>query len=99
MAEHAHLVRVTEFQPRDGKRDAAVAEMHALVEEFRNLEGCFGAQVCSVQEDGGSLAVISRWESQQALEKLRGTDVARQVQERIAPLVQGSGETRHYVSM
>jgi quinol monooxygenase YgiN len=99
MAEHARLVRLTRFYPDDSQRQAAISEMQALVDRYRDVEGCFGAQVCTIEEEPGAVAVISRWESAEALRRLQGTDAARDVQDRLARVLTQPGKTEHFTSV
>jgi quinol monooxygenase YgiN len=48
------------------------------VNEIRQREGCFGAQICELKEDPETIAIISRWVSQSALDQfLSSTTVQR----------------------
>jgi heme-degrading monooxygenase HmoA len=94
VAEHANVVRVTHFQPAAGKRDELGARLENLAGSIRSMDGCFGMQVCAVQESPEELAVISRWASQGALDQLTNflsTNAADVMQ-----LVSGPARTEHF---
>jgi len=67
MAEHASIVRLTRFQPASGKRDELIRRLADGAEGIRELEGCFGAQICTVRENPDVIVAISRWASQAAV--------------------------------
>ncbi len=78
MAEHASVVRVIRIKPAPGKRDELVALLERGAEQIRQLEGCFGVQVCTVREAPDEVASISRWSSQAALDNfLRASEPQR----------------------
>jgi quinol monooxygenase YgiN len=68
MAEHAHVVRVATYRPQPGGEDDLLAALHALAGGLRGVPGLFGAQVCRVNEQPDLLALISRWEHEQAMQ-------------------------------
>ena len=69
MSEHAHLIQVTTFHPAQGQREAVLSVCREAEDRFRDTEGCFGAQVCSVSEEPEWVAIVSRWDDPRALEK------------------------------
>ena len=69
MAEHASVVRIIRFEPAPGKRDELVTQLERGAEGIRQLEGCFGVQICTIRETPGVVASISRWASQSALDQ------------------------------
>jgi quinol monooxygenase YgiN len=69
MAEHASVVRVIRFRTAPEKQDGLVERLQSGIDGIRQMEGCFGAQVCSVREDPNVTAVISRWASQAAFDQ------------------------------
>jgi quinol monooxygenase YgiN len=73
MAEHASVVRIIRFRPAPGKRDELVGVLERGAEQIRQLEGCFGIQVCGVRESPEVIASISRWASQAALDQFLQT--------------------------
>ena len=69
MAEHASVIRVIRFKPADGKRDELISTLERGAEQIRQMQGCFGVQVCTIQEAPDEVASISRWASQSALDE------------------------------
>ncbi|TMC14373.1 MAG: hypothetical protein E6J29_03480 [Chloroflexi bacterium] len=92
MAEHARVIRLTRFIPAAGKRADLIETLEEIAERVRQVEGCYGVQVCDVSEDPAPLVVISRWDSAEALAKLP----ADQVRARVQGLIEGEPETEHY---
>ncbi|MDQ6672969.1 MAG: antibiotic biosynthesis monooxygenase [Chloroflexota bacterium] len=68
MAEHAHIVRVARYRPQPGAVEELRAALRALAEGMRGMPGLFGVQVCRLMEDPEWLALISRWEHEQAMQ-------------------------------
>jgi quinol monooxygenase YgiN len=98
VAEHAHVVRVSTFPPADGRRDELVEVCTSLAELARSADGCFGAQVCTLSERPGVLAVVSRWRDPSAVEAFTGprtNDALRQLE----GLLAGVPTTEHYVAV
>jgi quinol monooxygenase YgiN len=78
MAEHASVIRVIRFKPAPGKRDELVSTLERGAEQIRQMDGCFGVQVCAVREAPDEVASISRWASQSALDEfLRASETQR----------------------
>ena len=78
MAEHATVIRVIRFKPAAGKRDELVSFLQRGAEQIRQMDGCFGVQICSVREAPDEVASISRWGSQTALDEfLRASEAQR----------------------
>jgi quinol monooxygenase YgiN len=80
MAEHAHVIRVARFQPAAGKRDELVNRLVSGAEDIRKMEGCFGAQICSVRESPGVIAAVSRWASGAALDQFLQSSIAQRAE-------------------
>ncbi len=70
MSEHANLIRVSTMHPAEGRRPDLIALAEQIADRARPLPGCFGIQVCSVQEEPESVAVVSRWRDAQAVADL-----------------------------
>jgi len=68
VAEHASVIRVVRFKPAPGKRDELVSMLELGAEQIRQMDGCFGVQICTVREAPDEVASISRWASQSALD-------------------------------
>jgi len=78
VAEHATVIRVIRFKPAAGKRDELASFLQRGAEQIRQMDGCFGVQICSVREAPDEVASISRWASQSALDEfLRATESQR----------------------
>src|SRR5438105_3132627 len=96
MAEHASIVRLTRFQPASGKRDELIRRLIEGAEGIRELEGCFGAQICTVRENPDVIVAISRWASQAAVDNfLRTTETQRA---ELAKLAAGPPASEHLVA-
>ena len=68
MTEHAGVVQISTFST-DGDRWAQLIQaLHRMSEEARGAEGCFGAQVCSVEDHPDAVTVVSRWRSRNDLD-------------------------------
>lgn len=63
VTEHAGVVRISTFTT-DGERWARLIEvLQGMSEQARAAEGCFGSQVCSIEDQPDAIAVVSRWRS------------------------------------
>lgn len=87
MNDHAHLIRVLTAHAAPGKRDELIRVLEELAGRVREMEGCFGMQICSVREEPEWVAVVSRWESAAAQEKTR--PLVEENRARIEGLIQG----------
>ncbi len=68
MTDHAGVVRISTFTT-DGERWARLIEtLHRMSEAARAAEGCFGSQVCSIEDQPDAIAVVSRWRSRHDLD-------------------------------
>ena len=61
MSDHARVIRVLVLRPAAGKHADLLRVVQEAAERGRQIEGCFGVQVCDVREDPGDVCVISRW--------------------------------------
>ena len=53
----------------DGERWGRLIEvLHGMSDQARGAEGCFGSQVCSVEDRPDAIAVVSRWRSHHDLD-------------------------------
>jgi quinol monooxygenase YgiN len=68
MAEHARIVRVARYRPQPGQIEELRTALHALADGMRGLPDLFGAQVCRLSEDPEWLALVSRWQREQAMQ-------------------------------
>jgi quinol monooxygenase YgiN len=68
VAEHASVIRVIRFTPAAGKRDELVSRLEQGAEQIRQMDGCFGIQICTLREAPDTVASISRWASESALD-------------------------------
>jgi quinol monooxygenase YgiN len=97
MAEHASIVRLTRFQTASGKRDELIRRLVDGGEGLRALEGCFGAQICTVRESPDVIVAISRWASQAAVDNFLRTTVAERAE--IAKLAASPPSSEHLISV
>ncbi len=95
MAEHASVVRLTRFQPAAGKRDELIRVLEEGAQGIRQLEGCFGAQICTVHETPGVIVAISRWASQSAVDKFVQDSAAQRAE--LGPLVAAPPASEHLI--
>jgi heme-degrading monooxygenase HmoA len=68
VTEHAGVVQIATFTTDADQWGQLIQALHRLSEEARGAEGCFGAQVCSVEDHPDAVAVVSRWRSQGSLD-------------------------------
>ncbi|QAY60503.1 hypothetical protein ET475_11225 [Microbacterium protaetiae] len=64
----ASIVRITSLRAVPGERAGLVAAAHENASAARAAEGCRSAEVCEDSSDPQALVVISRWESEAALQ-------------------------------
>jgi|SRR5579859_4401903 len=93
MAEHASVIRVTRFQPAPGKRDELVARLESGAEAIRQLDGCFGVQICTIREVPGIVASISRWASQSAVDQFLQSTATQRAE--LTTMTAGPPTTEH----
>jgi quinol monooxygenase YgiN len=67
MTDHAHVIRVAKYRPLPGSDAKLLEALNALATGMRGVPGLFGAQVCRVTEDPELLALVARWEHEQAM--------------------------------
>jgi len=63
-----------------GQRAELLTRLHRQVDAMRSVSGLFGAQVCEIQEDPGSLVLISRWQDEAAMRRAPKADIAEAMQ-------------------
>ena len=68
MAEHAHVIRITSFLAAADRRDDLINALRPVAQQASTAEGCFGAQVCQVTEEANTVALVSRWGDEAALQ-------------------------------
>lgn len=95
MAEHATVVDVSRYYPAGGKRDELLDAMRGLASAASSANGCFGAQVCTSDQDGEALVAVSRWESQAALDAFAADPGFVGERERLAGLLGKPAEREH----
>ncbi len=96
MAEHAHIVRVARYRPQPGAVEELQGALHALAEGMRGLPGLFGAQVCRLMEDPEWLALVSRWEHEEAMQAT-GNPAIEELMTRVAGLGQEQ-RVEHFIA-
>jgi quinol monooxygenase YgiN len=85
MAEHAHIVRVARYRALPGATEQLREALHALAEGMRGLPGLYGAQACRLFEDPEWLALVSRWEDEDAMQGT-GAPAIEELVDRVAGL-------------
>ena len=98
MTEHAGVVRITTFTTDDARRDRLVESLQQMCEDARNAEGCFGAQVCSVEFRPEAVAVVSRWRSGRSVDVYLAAH-GEEVRSGVKELVTTPPETVHLTSL
>lgn len=96
MADHAHVIRIAAYEPKDRQQFLEATER--VLERMRGMEGNFGAQVCESPEEPRDVVVISRWESDQALsafEKMLEEGMREEGQQRTADLLASKPRIYH----
>lgn len=98
MPEHAGVVRVTTFATDDTHRGRLIQALNRISEELRSVDGCFGSQVCSVDERPAAVAAVSRWRSNSDLDghlSRRGESIA----EAVGGLLVEAPQAVHFTSL
>jgi quinol monooxygenase YgiN len=90
MAEHARIIRVAKYRPQPGAVEELRDALRALAEGMRGLAGLFGAQVCRLSEDPEWLALVSRWEHEQAMQATANPGI-----DELTNRVAGLGQEQH----
>jgi quinol monooxygenase YgiN len=97
MPEHASVVRVIRFRPAPDRRADLTARLSGGLDQLRQLEGCFGAQICTLKEEPDVVAVISRWVSQSALDQFLSSTTDRRAE--VAAMSGAEPTTETFVSV
>jgi quinol monooxygenase YgiN len=95
MEEHAAVVDVSRYRPAPGKRDDLLAQMKKIAEQASKADGCFGAQVCTSNGDGGVLVAVSRWKSAQALDTFARDVATAAARDKLTDLLGGRAQHEH----
>ena len=98
MTEHARIVRVTWFEPRDDARELFLARAQELVGVASQTPGCFGAQLCTVEGTPGTIAVVSRWADRASLD-MWWAESGDALRDELAGLVISPARSEHLISM
>ena len=97
MTEHAIVVRVSRLTPKDDTREQVESLAQDIANRARDVQGCFGAQVCRIKERPDELAVISRWESEEALASAVASQSYRQALTELESTVGDAIQTENYI--
>ena len=97
MAEHATVIRVVRYVPAQGKRDEVQKRLQDGAQQIREMEGCFGAQICSSNQSPDTLVAVSRWASQAALDRFLNESSSTRGQ--LAELLSGAPVQEHLTSL
>ena len=95
MAEHACLIQVITFQPAPGRRDELLALCAESQERAAAADGCFGAQMCTVDHDPDAVVAISRWRDRHSLEAFQAAE-GGSPPTRVRDVLTGMPVTRQY---
>ena len=98
MPDHATVLDVSHYYPASGRRDDLMEGMRRLAASAAKSAGCFGAQVCTSVRDGAALVVVSRWESQAALDAFATDPAFVAERESLADLLGRPAEREHLLS-
>ena len=94
MAEHASVIRVAHFSVAADKRDQLVSKLEPIAEQIRQMEGCFGMQICRVRDSADEVAAVSRWANQAALDKMTQSGVQNNPE--IRGMLSGDPRVEHF---
>ncbi|HET6316295.1 MAG TPA: antibiotic biosynthesis monooxygenase family protein [Chloroflexota bacterium] len=94
MAEHASVIRVAHFPIAADKRQRLVTLLEGLSDQVRRMDGCFGAQVCTVRESSNEVAIVSRWANQAALDTMTQSGITSN--DEVLGLLSGQPRTEHF---
>ena len=97
MVEHASVVRITRFQPAPGRRDELLRGLQEGADGIRQMDGCFGAQICTVRDAPDVIVAISRWASQAALDQFLESTRAQRAE--LANLAAAPPASEHLVAV
>ena len=64
----ASIIRITSLRAAPGRRAGLIAAAHENASAARAADGCRSAEVCEEPDDTDTVVVISRWESEDALQ-------------------------------
>lgn len=95
MAEHAVVLDVSRYQPASGRREELISGMKRIAARAAQSEGCFGAQVCTSNEDPNTLVAVSRWRSAEALDAFGRMADSIAERERLTELLAGPADHEH----
>jgi quinol monooxygenase YgiN len=99
VSEHAIVVRILSGRARAGSAEQFLAAVRPAVEWLTAQEGCFGAQLCRQKEDPATLAVISRWRDEAALDAALSSEEYRPQIQPVFEFVEGEPLIVHYRSV
>lgn len=98
MNDHARLVRLSRHFAAAGRRDEVAGLLKAVAEAMRSAPDCFGAQVASSDRDSEQLVLISRWESQEAMEHYLGSEEFGGFQRELASSLEGPPDAENFTT-
>ena len=96
MAEHARIVRLARYRPQPGSAEELRDALQALAEGMRGIPGLFGAQVCRIREDPDWMALVTRWENEDAMQAT-GNPAVDELMNRVAGLGQEQ-RVEHFIA-
>ncbi len=99
MAQHATVVRIARLTPVAGRESELEELARHQAQEVSKEPGCFGAQACRSSDESRSLVVISRWESQSALEAFDRSDRMQTIRGQSRDILSGPAKLEEYTSL
>ncbi len=99
MPEHATVLRIVTLLPAAGHEAELEDRLRRQVGEISKVPGCFGAQACRSLENPGPLIVVSRWESQSALDGYKGSELLNRIHAEAEGLLSGPPRVEHLTSL
>ena len=99
MPEHATVLRIVTLLPAAGHEAELEDRLRRQVGEISKAPGCFGAQACRSLENPGPLIVVSRWESQSALNGYKSSELFTRIRSESEGLLSRPPGVEHLTSL
>lgn len=95
MTDSAGVVDVSRYHPGPGQGEALLDAMRRVASKAAAADGCYGAQVCEFDQDGGVLVAISRWASASAMEAFANSSEFVEEREHFTSLLDRPAQREH----